>query len=518
MMFRSVYTALILTMMPLQAYGESDPPEVTIGERLFKDQRLSRPSDLTGDDNLALRFSCASCHLVDQELQTPGKGMRAYNDFEVFSPVPAHPRDDLKATARHTPMMVDVLTHPTAIQFLHADGEFLTPEDLVRGTLTGRNMGWSLKEQKTAIKHVARVLRQDRGDDELGKEFGGSYNRILEGTDPLIPEDLRLPEHLRLDLKKASDLEILDRIADLMSAYMRHVAFLRDEKGDFSGSPYDAFLRKNHLPTHPEKGESDTQYAARLRQGVSRLRVPKFVDESEGSFQYHKQEFRFGPSEFRGLKMFLATHDEPEAMGVGHCATCHIPPYFTDFGFHNTGITQTRYDAMHGEGRFAALLLPSEAERQQDPARAFHPTAAHPSWQGPWRNGLSAENLQQADLGVWTILGHPDYPAVQAPLRKTLLESLVRAEDRSPHHHTITKAVGAFKTPSLRDLGHSAPYFHDGSAQTIDDAVVHYIRVSSLGRLGFMKHQAPVLGKARLGGETLRDLVAFLRSLNEDYN
>ena len=31
--------------------------------------------------------------------------------------------------------------------------------------------------------------------------------------------------------------------------------------------------------------------------------------------------------------------------------------------------------------------------------------------------------------------------------------------------------TGAFKTPTLRDIAKSAPYFHDGSAKTLEEAV-----------------------------------------------
>ena len=31
--------------------------------------------------------------------------------------------------------------------------------------------------------------------------------------------------------------------------------------------------------------------------------------------------------------------------------------------------------------------------------------------------------------------------------------------------------TGAFKTPTLRDISRSAPYFHDGRAQTLEEAV-----------------------------------------------
>jgi cytochrome c peroxidase len=33
---------------------------------------------------------------------------------------------------------------------------------------------------------------------------------------------------------------------------------------------------------------------------------------------------------------------------------------------------------------------------------------------------------------------------------------------------------GAFKTPTLRDIALTAPYFHDGSARTLADVVEHY--------------------------------------------
>jgi len=42
--------------------------------------------------------------------------------------------------------------------------------------------------------------------------------------------------------------------------------------------------------------------------------------------------------------------------------------------------------------------------------------------------------------------------------------------------------IAAFKTPMLRDLRQSAPYFHDGLTDTLEDAVAHYLGVSSQAR------------------------------------
>jgi len=35
--------------------------------------------------------------------------------------------------------------------------------------------------------------------------------------------------------------------------------------------------------------------------------------------------------------------------------------------------------------------------------------------------------------------------------------------------------MGAFKTPTLRNLAHRAPFMHDGSFPTVKDALAHYI-------------------------------------------
>lgn len=72
--------------------------------------------------------------------------------------------------------------------------------------------------------------------------------------------------------------------------------------------------------------------------------------------------------------------------------------------------------------------------------------------------------------------------------------------------------TGAFKTPTLRDIAKSAPYFHDGSAATLEEAVDIM--------LGGGKPN-PYLDRKNLKKVTLtpaekRDLLAFLRSLTVD--
>src|SRR5262245_12382496 len=101
---------------------EADPAEVTIGERLFLETRFAEffarnasdvnqpleagdpvvdTSQTTGEPLpgpfAGQSINCRACHLVDEQLETSGGGMRTYADFARRSPVPA--REDGKSTA-----------------------------------------------------------------------------------------------------------------------------------------------------------------------------------------------------------------------------------------------------------------------------------------------------------------------------------------------------------------------------------------------------------------------------------
>lgn len=68
---------------------------------------------------------------------------------------------------------------------------------------------------------------------------------------------------------------------------------------------------------------------------------------------------------------------------------------------------------------------------------------------------------------------------------------------------------GAFKTPTLRDIAHTAPYMHDGHLKTLEEVVEHYNR-------GGIKN--PTLDQRmkplNLTEQEKQDLVAFLKALN----
>ena len=67
---------------------------------------------------------------------------------------------------------------------------------------------------------------------------------------------------------------------------------------------------------------------------------------------------------------------------------------------------------------------------------------------------------------------------------------------------------GAFKTPTLRDIENTAPYFHDGSAATLREVVEYYARGG-----GDDANRSPDVRKLDLSEGDKDDLVAFLRAL-----
>jgi cytochrome c peroxidase len=77
--------------------------------------------------------------------------------------------------------------------------------------------------------------------------------------------------------------------------------------------------------------------------------------------------------------------------------------------------------------------------------------------------------------------------------------------------HAVTKAEadrGRFKTPSLRGVGLTAPYMHDGSLKTLEDVVEFYNRGGTRN-----PHVDAALQPLDLTKEELADLVAFLKTL-----
>ncbi|MES2823861.1 MAG: cytochrome c peroxidase [Pseudomonadota bacterium] len=72
----------------------------------------------------------------------------------------------------------------------------------------------------------------------------------------------------------------------------------------------------------------------------------------------------------------------------------------------------------------------------------------------------------------------------------------------------VPSLKGAFKTPTLRDVAMTAPYFHDGSATTLKEVIEHYNRGGDS-----KKNLSPNIKSLNLSDKEIMDIVAFMAAL-----
>jgi cytochrome c peroxidase len=158
------------------------------------------------------------------------------------------------------------------------------------------------------------------------------------------------------------------------------------------------------------------------------------------------------PAAIRGARLFI---------GKAGCDECHRGSAFTDFKFHNIGCPQTGEHALLTDvGRFAGI----ETVKGDVFNRA-----------GPFSD-------------------HPD----DAHLRNLT---------------AIDATIGGFKTPTLRNIGKTGPYMHDGVYEDLWAVTTHYNFGGGTGAYSGTKEVtiAPLL----LDNRELDDLVEFLKSLDD---
>ncbi len=529
------------------ALGGEDEAKVTptddpIGEQLFLDTRFSEyfATHMTGvnaplavgDPVVATvptangplpgpfagqAINCRSCHFVTEFQGVANAGNRTYADFTTRSAIPLT-IGGFDHTPRNAMQMVGTFTPHNGPQFIHFDGEFATGEDLVIGTMTGRNFGWAPAEYDAAIAHIARVIREDDGSGQLAadRSNGLSYAILFKGTDSRIPAAMLLPPSLRLDVTTATDMQIVNLVATCIAQYFKDLKFKQDQYLRYDTSPYDLFLNANHLPMQPLAGETNLAYGQRLYNQVAALSNPIYITPADGSYQYHAFPFQFGALELEGLKIFLkaAAAGSGTDQHAGNCVSCHNAPDFTDFAFHNTGVSQDEYDGVHGAGAFMALHVPGLAERTANYDAYLPQNRNHPNASEAMRRAASAANPNYADLGLWNIYQNADYPNPQANLKSFVCG----AGQDCTIDQGLASTIAQFKTPILRDLVDSAPYFHNGSAAKFEDVIAFYIRSSALANAGQLRNAPPQFAGMSLSAEDTQALVAFLMSITEDYD
>jgi cytochrome c peroxidase len=161
----------------------------------------------------------------------------------------------------------------------------------------------------------------------------------------------------------------------------------------------------------------------------------------------------FQAEQLRGLRLFT---------GRGQCTLCHQGPLFTDQQFHNIGLptlTSETIDLGRAQGMLTARESPFNCRGRYLPQKKLTESCRELGY-------LESENAE---------------------------------------------SVGAFKTPTLRQLRETAPFGHDGRFGRLRDVLEHY---NNLGVPPAVGHTEESLVPLRMSSQELDDLEAFMLSLN----
>ncbi|HVU51245.1 MAG TPA: cytochrome c peroxidase [Polyangia bacterium] len=229
-------------------------------------------------------------------------------------------------------------------------------------------------------------------------------------------------------------------------------------------------------------------------------------------------------SEKRGLKLFV---------GRAGCMNCHNTSMFSDGQFHDVGVAQAgehvpTVPACTTTG-CECRVAESDGADGGAPALAFPETGA----------GVGGACLPAgAYAGVQKVHAAPPaaadaaVPTTTAFRRCTCFDDDYRAahedecadggageahgcEEQGPATYgdagvarPPVRWLGAWRTPSLRDVAMTGPYMHDGAIATLEDVVWHYDQATAGAGWG-----TPEISPLLLSDQDRADLVAFLKTL-----
>ncbi|MBU6950847.1 cytochrome-c peroxidase [Hahella sp. HN01] len=200
-------------------------------------------------------------------------------------------------------------------------------------------------------------------------------------------------------------------------------------------------------------GKAIMAYERKLK--LPPARFDQFIDLLEKKAGEDKLKTVMSADEIQGMRLF---------MGKANCASCHNGPLFTNFEFHNIG-------------------APEPDVKQVDLGR----------FQG----------VNDLTKNEFTCLS----PVSDAELEQC--EEMAFLKKQGP------ELVGAFKTPSLRNVAATAPYMQAGQFATLQDVVQHYNKPKPPYYDREQHPSRPHFDIIPLGltEEELAQLVAFLGSL-----
>jgi cytochrome c peroxidase len=174
-------------------------------------------------------------------------------------------------------------------------------------------------------------------------------------------------------------------------------------------------------------------------------------------------------SERRGRRFFEDVAPDPSDFRPGLCSHCHSGPLLNQTNQFAEAFIGA---AIPAGARFMGVFV-SEFNQANNPAREFifnggTPNESHLVSPDPGRALITGIGLDANDLAL------------------------------------ILQNVNAFKISQLRGIRHTAPYFHDNSAKTLEDVAAHYARFFAFVTGGFVV----------LTPQDQRDMVAFMKLLD----
>jgi cytochrome c peroxidase len=81
--------------------------------------------------------------------------------------------------------------------------------------------------------------------------------------------------------------------------------------------------------------------------------------------------------------------------------------------------------------------------------------------------------------------------------------------------HNIGTAKDPVPTPSLRGAAEKKSYFHDGSASTLEEAIARHVAAAQVAQQDKKSGVEVEVGKIALNEREIREVAAFLRSIQE---
>lgn len=387
------------------------PERAALGKRLFEELNFTNQAADYG-------ASCSGCHSGEGDVR--GRATRAFADY-----TPQSLTATKKTTLRNSPTLVDVGRAP----LLGWDGAAGDLEALVLEKLTGSLMGWAPKDRERAVQAIHFTLLHEGS----GGTKGASYLARFSTAYGVDLEALTVE-----DAVKQGARAIADYVRSLESSHT---------------SPWDAFVEMNRFHPAPNEGEDPKHFAYGIWSRIGNQEGRRLIKRPQG----------FSADAYQGFRTFFRV-DDIEGGAVGNCVTCHVPPNFTDNLFHNVGISELEYDAVHGPGSAAKLTAPSPQQ-----ATAQSPDSA---------------NADAIDLGRAHVDGQQS-------------------------------SLGAFKTPTLRHNRGTDPYMHNGKYETLTVAIGAHAEAAELARAGKLPWADSELELIAIGEKDIEQLAAFVEQLNE---